>query len=106
MEVIFDRKNLALVVRPVGEIDHHSCEYIREKADKEFIEKRLRDMEIDMSDVSFIDSSMIGLIMGRHRLVKSLGGSLYITGVRESAKRIIKLSGLEKIIDISYEGER
>ena len=62
-------------------------------------------MEIDMSGVTFMDSSALGFVMGRLRLVKSLGGKLYITGVKKEFSKMIKLSGLERIVEISYGEE-
>ncbi|MBQ2753339.1 MAG: anti-sigma factor antagonist [Firmicutes bacterium] len=105
MEVAFGINGDSLVVKLNGEIDHHSCETARRKTDKQFIEKRLRDMEIDLSGVTFMDSSALGFVMGRMKIVKSLGGKLYITGVKKEFSKMIKLSGLESIVEISYGEE-
>ncbi|MBE6007675.1 MAG: STAS domain-containing protein [Lachnospiraceae bacterium] len=105
MEVAFGIKSNVLVVRLTGDIDHHSCEHARYRTDKEFIERRLRDMEIDLSGVTFMDSSALGFVMGRLRLVKSLGGCLLVTGVKKEFSKMIKLSGLERVVDISYGEE-
>lgn len=104
MDIHFRNKGAALEVVIEGEIDHHSCEYIRERTDREFIQKRLKNMEMNMSGVTFMDSSAIGLIMGRLRLVKSLEGELCVTGVNDACARIIRLSGLQKVIRVEYEG--
>ena len=105
MEEAFAIKGDSLVVKLSGEIDHHSCDTARRRTDKEFIERRSRDMEIDLSGVTFMDSSALGFVMGRLRLVKSLGGKLYITGVKKEFSKMIKLSGLERIVEISYGEE-
>ncbi len=105
MEIVFSTNKDALVVMLTGDIDHHSCEIARRRTDKEFIEKRLTDMELDMKGVTFMDSSALWFIMGRMKIVKSLGGKLYITGVKKEFSKMIKLSGLEKIVDISYGEE-
>ena len=104
MEISLIPKHRMILVRVAGEIDHHSCEYIRERTDREFIQKRLKNMEMNMSGVTFMDSSAIGLIMGRLRLVKSLEGELCVTGVNDACARIIRLSGLQKVIRVEYEG--
>jgi len=103
MDVSFSVKDRTLVVNLSGDIDHHSCEYIRQKTDKEFIERRLADMELDMSGVTFMDSSAIGFIVGRIKLVKGFGGNVCVTGVKRNFYKMIKLSGIDKIISINYE---
>ncbi len=106
MEVSFGRKNAALVVKISGEIDHHSLEYIREKTDREYIKKRLNDIEIDLSEVTFADSSVIGFIMGRMKAAKGFGGSCSVYGAKGVCGKIIKMSGLDRVISVKYEGDK
>ena len=54
------------------------------------------------TEVSFMDSSGIGMLLNRYKQVKRLGGNLYLTGCSKGILRIIKLSGLEKIVKITH----
>lgn len=104
MDIKFGKKGSFLSVKLKGEIDHHSCEYIRERIDREFIQRRLKDIELDLTDIEFMDSSAIGLIIGRIRLAKGFGGRVRIMGVNEVCAKVIRLSGLEKVTEIIYAG--
>lgn len=104
MEIFFGRKNDALTVKIKGDVDHHSCNYIRERIDREYIQKRLKNIEIDLSGVTFADSSVIGLIIGRQKVAKSFGGKVFVIVAEGVCERIIKISALEKIVDITYGG--
>ena len=80
------------------EFDHNNSIDIRKVADDGIYSGKARNVEFDFSDTSFMDSSGIGMIMGRHRLVSPLGGKVIITGAKGNIERIIKISGLHKII--------
>lgn len=87
-----------LVVSPVGEIDHHTVTALREKIDKEAERENIKNIIFDFSHVEFMDSSGIGLIIGRYKLISSLGGVTAVCHMRDSLKRIFEVSGLRKII--------
>lgn len=80
------------------ELDHSNSADIRRVADAGIYSGKARNVEFDFSDTSFMDSSGIGMIMGRYRLVDPLGGKVIIKGARGNIERIIKLSGLHKIV--------
>lgn len=80
-----------------GEIDHHSAVYLRESIDSAAERQCPKELMLDFSRVGFMDSSGIGLIMGRYRLIKEMGGSLVILGASANIKRVIKLAGLERL---------
>lgn len=80
-----------------GEIDHHSAKDIREEIDAE-VEKIKPDLLIvDFRDVSFMDSSGIGLVMGRYKLINELGGKLLVTNMSNHIERVMKLSGITRL---------
>jgi stage II sporulation protein AA (anti-sigma F factor antagonist) len=66
-----------------GDIDHHTCENIREKIDNSIIEKNLKNIIIDMRKIDFMDSSGIGLVMGRYRLLNKFEGKLVVVSANE-----------------------
>lgn len=100
MNIICTCKDKNLIVRVDGEIDHHMAEIIRDKIDKEFIRSKAKNIIFDFNDISFMDSSGIGVIMGRYKLVKQQDGNLAIVGVNQSLERILSISGLRKIVYI------
>ncbi len=81
------------------ELDHSNSSEIRKIADEKIYSGRVKNVEFDFSESLFMDSSGIGMIMGRYRLVKPLGGKVIIAGAKGNIERIIKLSGLYKIVD-------
>lgn len=102
MELTCDCYNRNLIIKINGEIDHHTSEMIRDKVDKEFSRNNAKNIIFDFSNINFMDSSGIGVIMGRYRHTKQLGGSVAIVGANASLDRIFNISGLHKIIN-SYE---
>ena len=77
-----------------GELDHHAAGNVRETADALIQQKRPKELRMDFSGVSFMDSSGIGLIMGRYRMMQLYGGILRIINIPESLRKIMILSGL------------
>ena len=80
-----------------GEIDHHTARAIREAIDSAAERIKPEHMRLDFSGVSFMDSSGIGLIMGRYRLMQEMGGSLELLGASANIARMIKLAGLSRL---------
>lgn len=80
-----------------GEIDHHRAPAIRQKIDGQTETLRPKELHLDFSHVSFMDSSGIGLIMGRYRQVTLTGGKLKVVNVPDQLKKIICLSGIESL---------
>ncbi|MBQ6381857.1 MAG: STAS domain-containing protein [Clostridia bacterium] len=88
-----------------GEIDHHSCVLIRDEIDKTVNMVAPRELCLDFMHVSFMDSSGIGLVMGRYKLMHALGGRLRVSGVSRSAMKVMKLAGLDMLAKIDCKGE-
>lgn len=83
-----------------GEIDHHTTLPIRLEIDDR-IENCRPDLTIlDFSKVTFMDSSGIGLVMGRYKLISELGGSLEVTGLSNNSYKVMRLAGLDRIATI------
>ena len=89
-----------LLLEITEEIDHHSTEKIRRKADNEITRFMPRKVIFDFSEVSFMDSAGIGMILGRYKMIKMLGGNLEIINVNKSVKKIFEMSGVTKICSI------
>ena len=93
------QKGKILYIQLEGEIDHHSAQYIRESVDMAFDPTDCRQMIFDFSGVTFMDSSGIGMIIGRYKNAKKRGGTISIAGMSPEIGRIFQISGLAKIID-------
>ena len=85
-------------VKLPNELDHYNTVEIRKEIDTYIYNGTVKNVDFDFSDTKFMDSSGIGLIMGRYKLIKPLGGKIYLTGVKDNVERIVKISGLYKIL--------
>ena len=80
-----------------GELDHHAARTMREQVDAAIERSSAKSLLLDFSGVTFMDSSGIGLIMGRYRLMLGRGGTLTVVGASERLQRVMKLAGLNKL---------
>ena len=87
-----------LIARPGCEIDHHSAERMRVQVDAAFDKSSCRNIIFDFSDVEFMDSSGIGMIIGRYKNTEKRGGRLVLAGMNDEMGRLFQISGLAKII--------
>ncbi len=83
-----------------GEIDHHSASLIRAGIDDAIVLRRPKLLILDFEGVSFMDSSAIGLVMGRYKLMKNHGGEIRVEGLSASAYKVMKLAGIERLGEI------
>ena len=90
-----------IIAIPDGEIDHHSAEKIRTAIDTEVARTNAVNVIFDFRNVTFMDSSGIGIILGRYRLVYALGGTVVVFGVSDAVRRVLDMSGIDKIIKIT-----
>jgi len=100
MALKFSTKEDCLVVEILGEIDHHSAADLKERITKEYERGAVRNIELDFSKVTFMDSSGVGMIIGRFKDTEKRGGTLYASGLNGELERLFELSGLHKIVSI------
>lgn len=105
MSIGFDLINNKLIIKIDGDIDHHTCEEIRNKIDQEINKRNPKSIIFDMKNVNFMDSSGIGVIIGRYKLMMSGGGITAMINVKPQIQRVYDICGLKKIIPI-YENEK
>ena len=106
-EVAFSESGEELIAKLSGELDHHQAKKIRVEIDSMLFRIKPRILVLDFSLVRFMDSSGIGLIIGRADVGSNIGCSVEIRGLNSRQERILKLSGIEKIEGIrikSLEG--
>lgn len=92
-----DYKDDVLTVYLSGELDHNRAAGIRAKIDGRVNALRPKKLELDFSGVSFMDSSGIGLIMGRYRSVGLIGGRLSVVNIPDNLTKIVELSGISSL---------
>ena len=100
MNTEFSELDKMLYVQITEEIDHHTTEKLRRKMDYEITRFMPRKVVFDFSKVSFMDSAGIGLLIGRYKLVKLLGGTTEISHCNKSVSKILEMSGILKIIPL------
>ena len=103
--VKFEEIKSTLIVYLAGELDHHNAEEIRVKIDDKIDTNQINKVILDFSEVTFMDSSGIGVIVGRLKKVTSRDGKMCITNINSRVYRVFELSGLFKIIK-SYNSVR
>lgn len=95
--VKFSEDGRILTASLSGEIDHHTAKLQREGIDEMLFKARPELLVLDFSKVKFMDSSGIGLIIGRAEVCEGIGCKINITGLSETLKKLVRLSGIEKI---------
>ena len=91
-----------LKIKLRGEIDHHSAVAVRTSIDEMIRSRRPCELIIDMSAVDFMDSSGLGLIMGRYNTMKEIGGHVVVLDPTPATEKIMHLAGMERIIKIKH----
>lgn len=104
MNVSMQVKHGVLIVRPQGEIDVHTAEQFRREIEEYLAATGVKNVLLSLKDVTFIDSSGIGVILGRYRMVQQWGGRMAAAASKPTVARIFALSGLVKVIKL-YRSE-
>ena len=89
-----------LCVKLTGEIDHHEAKDIRERLDKLIFENRPKALVVNLSGIVFMDSSGLGLILGRYKLMKEIGGEMYLNEPPERVRKILSMAGVDRMIKV------
>ena len=91
-------------VKLYGEIDHHACNVLRREIESLLSIPDVMNLHLDFSDVSFMDSSGVGMIIGRYKTVCARGGQVTSSGLRPDVARLYHAAGLHRIIPIQEDG--
>lgn len=100
MEMTAFNDGSRLCVKLTGEIDHHEAKDIRERLDKLIFENRPRALVVNLSGIVFMDSSGLGLILGRYKLMKEIGGEMYLNEPTERVRKILSMAGVDRMIKV------
>ena len=89
-----------------GDIDHHAARSMRQELDEVIAHSRPELLILDLENVGFMDSSGIGLIMGRHTRMQAVGGMLVVREPNERIMKIFELAGLTRIVSVERESSK
>lgn len=89
-----------LMVKLPEEVDHHRAAFISENADKYIVKENVYNVVFDFEDTRFMDSSGIGIIMGRYKKISCFGGRVYAIHADRQIQRILRMSGLNQIVEV------
>lgn len=103
MKKLCELKNDVIIIRLTGDLDHHITTMLRDEIDDKILKERLFTLAFDFKGVNFMDSSGIGLLMGRYKRIAPAGGCIYVCNLNFRMNRIFALSGLDKITRKSEE---
>lgn len=100
MSRLFNNTRNALVVQLSGEIDQCAANEIKDRIDIEILNSSKKNVILDLERVTLMDSSGIGLIVGRYKTAKNLGGTLVMCKAAPGVRKMIDLSGIGKVISM------
>ncbi|SET88595.1 stage II sporulation protein AA (anti-sigma F factor antagonist) [Salinibacillus kushneri] len=98
LSVQFESKHHVLLVRLSGELDHHTSEDLKHQWQSEMKKADIQHVIVNMESLSFMDSSGLGVMLGRYKEVQELGGEMVVCSLSQSVRRLFELSGLFKIV--------
>ncbi|MBQ3105732.1 MAG: anti-sigma factor antagonist [Lachnospiraceae bacterium] len=94
-----------LCIKMPREIDHHNSDYISQNADYYICHQNVNHIVFDFSDTEFMDSSGIGIILGRYKKVQCFGGRLFAIHAGRRIRKILMMSGMQSLMEIKQEKE-
>lgn len=104
VEIEIDEKTVTAYLS--GEIDHHCAKGLRDDIDNAVENVWPEVLFLDFGRVTFMDSSGIGLVMGRYKLMKNLSGRVVIENAPSQIKKVMRMAGIEKLISNENEREK
>lgn len=100
MSIKIEATPVRLTITLSGEIDHHNAAALRLEADEAIQTNSASVVRIDFNDVTFMDSSGIGFVLGRYRVAESYGASIEVVNLSGRLYSMMKLAGLEKLVTL------
>ena len=95
----YETKKNTLTIRLSGELDHSAAKDIRRELDDLIVQSDARKLVFDLKGLDFMDSSGIGLVIGRYKLMKRRGGSVAVSGADARIDQIFKMAGLYQLVE-------
>jgi stage II sporulation protein AA (anti-sigma F factor antagonist) len=98
-------KEEVLIAKLLSEIDHHSAVSVRERIDSALYKELPKTLIFDLSEVNFMDSSGLGLVLGRYAKAKEIGTAVQIKNPSKRTEKIFHMAGTDKLIKIIHDKE-
>lgn len=98
------RQRDTLVAQLEGELDHNSAQAVREELDECLRDEGIRRLIFDMRGLTFMDSSGIGVLIGRYKTISRRGGRVQVRGMSPQVDKLFTLAGLHRIIEKTCQG--
>jgi stage II sporulation protein AA (anti-sigma F factor antagonist) len=93
-----------LCIRMPIEVDHHGAASIREGADKLLLDDKVKNVVFDFEQTQFMDSSGLGIIIGRYKKISCVGGRVFAINANNRISRLLNSSGMSSIIKVLSTG--
>ncbi|CDE55282.1 MAG TPA: STAS domain-containing protein [Clostridiales bacterium] len=106
MKITYIKKDKRLIFEIEEDIDECCVQKIRRRIDNEIQRYMPKEVIFDFSNVSFMDSAGIGLIIGRYKLINMIGGELKIANVNTQIQKIFEMSGLLRLIPVEQKNKK
>ena len=97
--LLYEKRRNALIVRLSGELDHSAAADIRREVDALIDDSGTRRLIFDLDGLQFMDSSGVGLIIGRYKRMKRRGGSVAVSKCDARIDKVLRMSGLYQIVE-------
>ena len=98
MQVLCRKNNDSVLARLSGELDHHTAPQAREKLEEALKDPSVLALTVDLSELTFMDSSGIGVLLGRYKTLCSRGGALFVKDPQPQVERVMRTSGLYSVV--------
>jgi stage II sporulation protein AA (anti-sigma F factor antagonist) len=100
LQIELEHHRKALIVRFKGELDHHTADMVKTRIEEALDKGETSHMILSFKDLSFMDSSGLGVILGRYKQITAKGGRMVVCDVNPAVYRLFEMSGLFKILSI------
>lgn len=105
LKVDLEQREHTTIVRMVGELDHHSAEYVKGKLEAAIARQSCHHMVLSLKGLTFMDSSGLGVVLGRYKQIKARGGEMVVCDANPAVYRLFEMSGLFKILSFQETEE-
>lgn len=100
LKIQLEQRRQTVIVRLIGELDHHTADIVKAKMEEAILKGNGIHLILSLKKLSFMDSSGLGVILGRYKQVTAKGGRMIVCDVNPAVYRLFEMSGLFKILTI------